>query len=124
MKLSDRIVSLAVWHCVAPNPQVSATPPVTYGIAASLPPVNRPIDSFVLFLFTVETGNINMTQTPIPTHILSAVQIGDSVDENGKPIGILTLGAVEGFFDFVITDKAADIIIEAMEGIKYAIWSN
>jgi hypothetical protein len=55
---------------------------------------------------------------------LNAVQIDESVDENGKPVGILTLGAGEGSFDFVITDKAADIIIEAMEGIKEAIGSD
>ncbi len=46
----------------------------------------------------------------------------ESVDENGKPIGILTLGVRRrGLTDFVITDKAADIIIEAMHGIKDAI---
>jgi hypothetical protein len=55
---------------------------------------------------------------------LNAVQIGESVDENGKPIGILTLGSGEGSFDFVITDKAADIIIEAMHGIKDALGSD
>jgi hypothetical protein len=65
-----------------------------------------------------------METAPTSAHRLNAVQIGESVDENGKPVGILTLGAGEGSFDFVITDKAADIIIEAMEGIKDAIGSD
>ena len=43
------------------------------------------------------------------------------MDENGTPVGILTLGSGEGYFDFVITDKAADPIIEAMHDIKDAI---
>ena len=64
-----------------------------------------------------------MENSPTSAHHLNAVQIGESVDEHGKPVGILTLGAVEGSFDFVITDKAADIIIEAMAGIKEAIGS-
>ena len=55
---------------------------------------------------------------------LNAVQIGESVDESGKPVGILTLGVGEGSFDFVLTEKAADIIIEAMHGIKEAIGSD
>ena len=55
---------------------------------------------------------------------LNAVQIGESVDQDGKPVGILTLGVGEGSFDFVVTEKAADIIIEAMHGIKDAIGSN
>ena len=65
-----------------------------------------------------------MESAPTSAYRLNAVQIGKSVDENGKPVGILTLGAGEGSFDFVITDKAADIIIEAMEGIKEAIGSD
>ena len=65
-----------------------------------------------------------MEYAPSSAHHLNAVQIGDSVDQDGKPVGILTLGAKEGSFDFVITDKAADIIIEAMEGIKDAIRGN
>ena len=62
-----------------------------------------------------------MEHAPASALHLNGVQIGESVDENGKPVGILTLGAFEGSFDFVITDKAADIIIEAMHGIKDVI---
>ena len=65
-----------------------------------------------------------MEYAPNAAHHLNAVQIGDSVDQDGKPVGILTLGAMEGSFDFVITEKAADIIIEAMLGIKDAIQGN
>ena len=65
-----------------------------------------------------------MENSPASAHYLDAIQIGESVDEHGKQVGILTLGAVEGAFAFVITDKAADIIIEAMLGIQDAIRSN
>jgi hypothetical protein len=65
-----------------------------------------------------------MEYAPDSALSLNAVQIGESVDENGKPVGILTLGVGEGSFDFVVTEKAADIIIEAMRGIKDAIRSN
>ena len=65
-----------------------------------------------------------MERQPNSAHYLNRVQIGESVDELGKPVGILTLEAVEGAFAFVITHEAADIIIEAMEGIKDAIRSN
>ena len=64
-----------------------------------------------------------MATQPNSAHYLNGFQIGESVDEHGKPVGILTLEAVEGAFAFVITDEAADIIIEAMEGIKDAIRS-
>ena len=62
-----------------------------------------------------------MEYAPNSAHHLNGIQIGESVDQDGKPVGILTLEAVEGAFDFVVTDKAADIIIEAMRGIKDAI---
>ncbi len=65
-----------------------------------------------------------MQYAPTSAHHLNGIQIGESVDEDGKPVGILTLETVEGAFDFVITDKAADIIIEAMQGIKDTIRSN
>jgi hypothetical protein len=86
--------------------------------------VNAGLTLLFLFCSLWKTGDMTMTHAPISAHYLNAVQIGESVDENGKPVGILTLGAVEGSFDFVITDKAADIIIEAMEDIKDAIRSN
>jgi hypothetical protein len=65
-----------------------------------------------------------MEYAPSSALRLNGIQVGESVDENGKPVGILTLEAVEGSFDFVITDKAADIIIEAMQGIQDAIRSD
>ena len=64
------------------------------------------------------------TFSPVSALHLNAVQIGESEDENGKPVGILTLGVGDGSFDFVVTEKAADIIIEAMHGIKDAIQGN
>jgi len=48
----------------------------------------------------------NDHQRPNSALKLTGVQIGES-EEDGRPVGILTLGTLAGPFDFVITDKAA-----------------
>lgn len=57
---------------------------------------------------------------PNSAHKLTGVQIGES-EQEGQPVGILTLGTLAGPFDFIITDKAAEVIIEAMTTAQAAM---
>jgi hypothetical protein len=43
-----------------------------------------------------------------------AIAVSAHSGEEGRPVGILRLGTLAGPFDFVITEKAAGVIIEAM----------
>ncbi len=54
----------------------------------------------------------------------TGIQIAETVDQDGKPVGILIFETVEGPQSFVINDQAADIVIQAMKGIKDVIRSH